>query len=68
MLPGAARLIFSIPKVLELEKKYDRQFKVVFDTVRQLMTPPPEPHLCMLPFVFLNSVKKENEVSNCQLF
>jgi hypothetical protein len=27
-------------KVLELEKKYDRQFKVVFDAVRQLMTPP----------------------------
>ncbi|MGI9068714.1 MAG: ORF6N domain-containing protein [Pyrinomonadaceae bacterium] len=25
----------------ELESKYDRQFKVVFDAVRQLMTPPP---------------------------
>lgn len=24
-----------------LEKKYDAQFKVVFDAIRQLMTPPP---------------------------
>lgn len=24
----------------ELESKYDRQFKVVFDAIRQLMTPP----------------------------
>jgi hypothetical protein len=30
-------------KVLELEKKYDRQFKVVFDAVRRLMTPPEPP-------------------------
>lgn len=28
-------------KLDELEKKYDRQFKVVFDAIRQLMTPPP---------------------------
>jgi phage regulator Rha-like protein len=27
----------------ELEKRYDRQFKVVFDAIRQLMRPP-EPH------------------------
>jgi len=27
----------------ELEKKYDVQFKVVFDTIRQLMQPPPPP-------------------------
>ena len=27
-------------KLEELEKKYDRQFKVVFDAIRQLMTPP----------------------------
>ena len=26
-------------KLEELEKKYDRQFKVVFDAIRQLMTP-----------------------------
>jgi hypothetical protein len=28
----------------ELEKKYDVQFKIVFDAIRQLMAPPePEP-------------------------
>lgn len=27
-------------KMDELEKKYDTQFKVVFDAIRQLMTPP----------------------------
>jgi leucyl aminopeptidase len=27
-------------KVEEMEKKYDSQFKVVFDAIRQLMTPP----------------------------
>ena len=31
----------DIPKKLEvLEKKYDAQFKVVFDAIRKLMTPP----------------------------
>jgi len=25
----------------ELESKYDRQFKAVFDAIRQLMSPPP---------------------------
>jgi hypothetical protein len=28
-------------RVDELERKYDRQFKVVFDAIRQLMTPAP---------------------------
>jgi len=28
----------------ELEKKYDRQFKVVFDAIRQLMSAPPPDH------------------------
>src|SRR6266536_602839 len=28
-------------KVKELESKYDRQFKVVFDAIRRLMSPPP---------------------------
>lgn len=28
-------------KLNELESKYDRQFKVVFDAIRELMTPPP---------------------------
>jgi hypothetical protein len=27
-------------KLLEMEKKYDAQFKVVFDAIRQLMAPP----------------------------
>jgi len=27
----------------ELEKKYDSQFKKVFDAIRELMTPPPSP-------------------------
>lgn len=27
----------------EMEKKYDGQFRVVFDAIRQLMEPPPEP-------------------------
>lgn len=30
-------------KIEELEKKYDNQFKVVFEAIRQLMTLPPEP-------------------------
>jgi ORF6N domain-containing protein len=28
-------------KLNDLEDKYDRQFKVVFDAIRELMTPPP---------------------------
>ena len=27
----------------ELEKKYDRQFKIVFDAIRELMAPPVAP-------------------------
>lgn len=30
-------------KLDALERKYDAQFKVVFDAIRQLMEPPPEP-------------------------
>lgn len=30
-------------KLAKLEKKYDHQFKVVFDAIRQLMTPPSNP-------------------------
>ena len=30
-------------KLNELERKYDSQFRVVFDAIRELMTPPPEP-------------------------
>lgn len=28
-------------KLKELESKYDRQFKVVFDAIRRMMSPPP---------------------------
>lgn len=30
-------------KLAALERKYDEQFKVVFDAIRQLMSPPPTP-------------------------
>jgi len=30
-------------KLADLEKKYDAQFRVVFDAIRQLMTPPEKP-------------------------
>jgi hypothetical protein len=30
-------------KVEEMEKKYDRQFQVVFEAIRQLMAPPEQP-------------------------
>jgi hypothetical protein len=30
-------------KLDAMEKKYDKQFKVVFDAIRELMTPPPTP-------------------------
>ncbi len=30
-------------KLLEMEKKYDKQFKVVFEAIRQLMIPPAKP-------------------------
>jgi len=30
-------------KLEEMERKYDSQFKIVFEAIRQLMTPPPEP-------------------------
>jgi hypothetical protein len=38
MLASNAELAHQVD---ELEKKYDRQFKIVFDAIRQLMTPPP---------------------------
>jgi hypothetical protein len=40
LLAGHAELA---RKVAELENKYDRQFKVVFDAIRQLMIPPDIP-------------------------
>jgi hypothetical protein len=34
----------------ELEKKYDAQFRVVFDAIRQMMTPPPAPSTARIGF------------------
>ena len=31
-------------KLTALEQKYDKQFKVVFDAIRALMSPPAKPH------------------------
>jgi hypothetical protein len=31
-------------KILEMEKKYDKQFVIVFDAIKQLMTPPNPTH------------------------
>jgi len=30
-------------KLKQMEKKYDKQFKIVFEAIRQLMTPPEKP-------------------------
>jgi len=38
-------------RLLAMEKKYDRKFKVVFDILRQLMEPPPEPPKDPIGFV-----------------
>ena len=35
----------------DLESKYDRHFKVVFDAIRELMTPPPPPPKRRIGFV-----------------
>jgi hypothetical protein len=36
--------ILDIRRKLDgMEKKYDRQFKIVFDAIRQLLAPPPAP-------------------------
>jgi len=38
-------------KLVEMEKKYDAQFKVVFDAIRQLMAPTEEPKKKKIGFV-----------------
>ena len=38
---GISKLPKPDPMADELEKKYDTQFKVVFDAIRELMAPPP---------------------------
>jgi hypothetical protein len=37
-------------KLEELEKKYDTQFKAVFDAIRELMKPPRKPKLAPFPW------------------
>jgi hypothetical protein len=38
-------------KLEEMEKKYDAQFKIVFDAIRELMTPPEAPPKRRIGFV-----------------
>ena len=38
-------------KLEEMERKYDAQFKVVFDAIRELMTPPVNPPKRKIGFV-----------------
>jgi len=38
-------------KLDALEKKYDTQFQVVFDAIRELMTPPPQPKKKRIGFI-----------------
>jgi hypothetical protein len=47
-------------QLTEIEKKYDAQFKVVFDAIRQLMTPP-EPRRKQIGFA--KTTKKRNQKS-----
>lgn len=49
---------FSSGKLDALEKKYDAQFRVVFDAIRQLMKPP-EKHKRKIGFLRENEVQKE---------
>jgi len=37
-------------KIEAMEKKYDRQFKIVFDAIRQLLEPPPKPATKVIGF------------------
>lgn len=43
-------------KLNQLERKYDRQFKIVFDAIRQLMSPPPTR---VKPIGFTHSSRKK---------
>ena len=44
-----------------LERKYDKQFRVVFDAIRQLMEPPESATKRPIGFVWDNGDKKENK-------
>ena len=41
-------------KLSESEQKYDKQFKIVFDAIRQLMTPPDPKHKRTIGFIWDN--------------
>ncbi len=41
--PRNAGVVELSPKLKQMEKKYDEQFKIVFEAIRQLMTPPEKP-------------------------
>jgi len=43
-------------KITQLEKKYDEQFKIVFDAIKQLMLPPTKKN----PVIGFNTEKKQN--------
>lgn len=36
-------MLSSVLRLNEMERKYDAQFKVVFDAIREMMTPPAKP-------------------------
>lgn len=38
-------------KLAALEKKYDKQFKIVFDAIRELMAPPEPPRKRRIGFI-----------------
>jgi hypothetical protein len=45
-------------KLADLERKYDAQFKIVFDAIRELMAPPPEPKKGRIGFHAIQSESK----------
>lgn len=49
----------------ELERRYDAQFKVVFDAIRQLMEPPPDPPSTPLDKSSDRSTSLQIAESNC---
>ena len=46
-------------QLLALERKYDKQFRVVFDAIRQLMTTPKAPKRRPIGFIWDNDESKE---------
>jgi hypothetical protein len=54
-------------KLAELEKKYDVQFKVVFDALRELMKPPDSGHNRQIGFISPAKNKRSDGVGNGML-